>query len=128
VHFFASQIPHLSVVTASSVPVERVSDYTYQSLDFESSRGGGSQSLTAQSLSSRGLSAQPTPSTAVDRALAVSVETLTVSPDTSPPRALGVQLGLFHGTKRLCPLHTAVVRCAADDGGVIHIQQVLNVI
>jgi len=126
------------VVEAKEVSVEKASDMTYQRLDFDVNNAEKSlkdslkgNSLTIQSLSSLGLSSPPVPSSSINQNFNVSVESLKLSSEVAAvgvlvSRSLGLQLGLFHGTKRLCPLHTVVFRCVPGEDGVVEVMKVTN--
>ncbi len=136
-------------VDASSIDIEQASETVYKSLERDvaastsvaaaaatSATAAASQqglryqdSLTALSLSNLGLCGPPTPSAALEQGFSVTVESLRLSAETQAAgllRSLGLQMGLFHGGKRLCPLRSVGFKGSADDDGVVLVEKVFR--
>ena len=127
---------------AASVDVEQASETVYQSLERDvnfvqtpssssvpcspaaASGSRGQDSLTALSLCSLD---QRRLSSYVRTPLSVKVECLKLSPETQAAgvlRSLGLQAGLFHGGRSLCPPQSVGFKGTPDEDGVIAVDRV----
>ncbi len=119
------------MLDASSVAIEQANELAYQSLEKSVVSMGKEQScsLTEMSLSSLKLPSQKTviPSTSLDIPYEVTVQTLKLSSEMAAVgvfRVLGIQMGLFHGGKLLCPIVTDICKATPNEEGVLEIQKV----
>ncbi len=118
----------MKVMDLTSIAVEEASDKVYQSLERDVKQSCPSSSSFSSSLpSALSYDVPCAPSWSVNQEFSVSLDCLQLSPETRAVgvfRALGLQVGIFHGGKRLSPLPSMEFRSIPDQHGIINIQKV----
>ena len=144
-HICSNSIPNLVLVRVNSVEVEKVGDSVYVMLDKDMqmcntsettppsiSRSGSESSTIARTASESSTTLELFRQTSsfihageLKQPFAVLVECLNLTPYLSgsqvsnSPGSIGIQIGLFHGAKRLCPTITQFLKTPLNNNGTI---------
>ena len=142
-------IPCLVVVNSEGVEIEQAEDEVYHSLNLEisdskltKSLASASEalsppiqpvsrhpSLTAMSFNTLGLPLNSTiQSTSLEKNFLIEIKSVGLSEygQVGSVRSLGLQMGLFHGSKLLCPILNHNFKSSQDENGNIALEKVIN--
>ena len=134
----SNSVPNLVLVRVNSVEVEKVGDSVYVMLDKDMQSCSNSDPTTPSqdsvetptNLDFFRQNSLVTFAAEIKQQFAVFVEYVNLALYLSnaqvsvSPASIGIQLGLFHGVKRLCPTVTQFLKVSSQNGTIFSVQKV----